>query len=282
MIAIGLPSRPMSRLVNSPADLEGQPIGPVDVAVTHDRVALYVDATGDDPARWVTEAPPGFGSVLLFAVADEFLYDPRIAPFTRTLLHLDQSFSYLAPIVVGVPLSVAGTVTRVRQRANSYFVTFTAVASHGEQPVMESTSTFVLSDESQESGVQSQDEPPVHLSGTNEGSLRSASRHDLVRYAAATRDFNPLHWDHGFAVEAGLPGTVVHGLLMYAWLMQVVTSEAGGRRVVSVKIRFRSALRPAEQAVIQASIEDDSVKLELLNGDEQLITGRATVASPTE
>lgn len=268
--------------VVTPADLEGHPIGPVDVSVTVDRVALFVDATGDEPTRWVDAAPPGFGSVFLFAVADKFLYDPKIVPFTRTLLHLDQSFVYLAPIAVGSNLSVEGTVTRVRRRADSYFVTFTAEASDRGRAVMELTSTFVLSDKQAPPADVVLNEPRVHDRAGNERELRSASRHDLVRYSAATRDFNPLHWDHEFAVDAGLPGTVVHGLLMYAWLTQEASRAAGNRGVVAAKIRFRSALRPAQQAEIATSVEGDIVKLELTAGGEQLVTGTATVATPTE
>lgn len=268
--------------MTTPSDLEGQLIGPVTVAVTADRIALYVDTTGDEPERWTEEAPPGFGSVLLFAVADEFLYDPRIVPFTRTLLHLDQSFTYVAPIRSGSTLTVSGTVTRVRQRAGSFFVAFTAVAHDGEQLVMESSSTFVLSDQQAPPSDDAVDEPSVHKRGVNEGTKRSASRHDLVRYSAATRDFNPLHWDHRFAVDAGLPGTVVHGLLMYAWLVQEASTAAGSRDIVSAKIRFRSALRPADQASISTDVDCDTVRLELVRGAEQLITGSATVAPLAE
>jgi len=266
----------------TPADLEGQAIGPVDVAVTADRVAFYVDATGDDAARWIDLAPPGFGSVLLFAAADEFLYDRRVLPFTRTLLHLDQSFTYIDAIRAGSTLTVSGTVARVRERAGSYFVTFTAVASDGNHRVMESKSTFVLSDQQAPPVDAAADEPPVRARAKSSGAERSASRHDLVRYSAATRDFNPLHWDHEFALDAGLPGTVVHGLLMYAWLMQEASAAAGGRDVESAKIRFRSALLPAEQASISAFVDGDSVKLDLTRDGEQLITGTATVTTPTE
>ncbi len=275
-------SLPMTDHRSTPADLDGKAIGPVEVAVTRDRVAFYADTTGDDPTRWLDEAPPGFGSVLLFAVADEFLYDPLIVPFTRTLLHLDQSFEYLAPIRSDSTITVAGRVTRVRQRGDSYFVTFTAEATDGDRVVMESISTFVLSDQSPEAAVQSEEEPAVHQRGVNGGSQRSASRHDLVRYCAATRDFNPLHWDHEFAVDAGLPSTVVHGLLMYAWLVQEASRAADGRAIVTAKVRFRSALKPAEQATLSTDVEGDTVKIELTRDHEQLVTGRATVASRTE
>ena len=109
---------------NTPADLVGQVVGPVDVAITNDRVSLYADVTGDDVARWTDEAPPGFGSVLLFAVADEFLYHPKTIEFTATLMHVDQSFTYVRPMRVGSVQTVEGTVTRVRERAGSFFVTF--------------------------------------------------------------------------------------------------------------------------------------------------------------
>jgi acyl dehydratase len=262
----------------TPIDLEGQTIGPVVVAVTADRVSTYVDTTGDDADRWIQEAPPGFGSVLLFAVADEFLYDPRIVPFTRTLLHLDQTFVYHKPIAVGATLTVAGEVTRVRQRADSYFVTFTANATDGNGPVVGSVSTFVLSDQQAPPAASVSPEPHVMKRGVASGELRSASRHDLVRYAASTRDFNPLHWDHEFAVEAGLPGTVVHGLLMYAWLMQEASGVVGGGSISEAKIRFRSALLPSQQAKVDVRPEGETVRLSLSVGDEQLVSGRATIA----
>lgn len=266
----------------TPADLEGQPIGPVDVAVTADRVALYVEATGDDPDRWTDEVPPGFGSVLLFAVADKFLYHPRIIDFTATLLHLDQSFRYLAPIWIGSTVTVEGTVIRVRERAGSYFVTFEAVASDAGSIVMEFRSTFVLSDRKAPMPERTNEEPPVRVRAVNSGTQRSASRYDLVRYAAATRDFNPFHWDHDFAVESGLPGTVVHGLLMYAWLLQEASRITGGRPIAEARVRFRAALHPAEQARISATVDGDSVNMVLKRGDEHLVTGTVTVARDSE
>lgn len=263
--------------LSTPSDLEGDSIGPVEVSISTDRVELYVDTTGDDPKRWADAAPPGFGSVLLFAVADEFLYDPRIIPFTRTLLHLDQSFTYLAPIEIGKILTVTGTVSRVRERGGSYFVTFSASASDGARVIVESASTFVLSEQQAPPAEDVLDEPSVRERSVNDGPNRSASRHDLVRYSAATRDFNPLHWDHDFAVAAGLPGTVVHGLLMYAWMVQQASAAADGAEIGAAKIRFRSALRPAQQASISAVRDGDVVKLALVAGSETLVTGTSVV-----
>lgn len=264
--------------VRTPADLEGQPIGPVDVDITTDRVALYVDVTGDDPESWTGEAPPGFASVLLFAVADEFLYHPRVVAYTATLLHLDQTFRYDAAMRIGSTVEVEGTITRVRERSGSFFVTFEALASDDRGPVVMSRSTFVLSNRKAPPPSEISEEPTVRERAENSSSNRSASRHDLVRYAAATRDFNPFHWDHDFAVDSGLPGIVVHGLFMYAWMVQEASRAAGGRPLREAKIRFRAALHPAQQAVITTTFEDDRVAIVLAHGNEQLVTGTATVA----
>lgn len=264
--------------VRTPLDLVGRTVGPVDVVVTADRVALYIDTTGAEASKWRHEAPPGFASVLLFAAADEFLYHPDVIDYTATLLHLDQSFTYLAPVRIESTVRVAGTVARVRERAGSYFVTFEAHASDDDGPVLESRSTFVLSDSTAPRPQSIRDEPPVRERAANEKTERSASRHDLVRYAAATRDFNPLHWDHEFAVDSGLPGTVVHGLLMYAWMVQEASEAAGDRHVLSAKIRFRSALHPAEQATIATSVSGDKISVTLSRGDEQLVTGSVALA----
>jgi acyl dehydratase len=267
--------------LSTPLDLQDATLGPVTVEMTTDRIAFYATTTGDDPQRWSDEAPPGFASVLLFAVADLFLYHPKVVPFTATLLHLDQSFTYRAPMRAGSTATVAGTITRVRERAGSFFVTFQARASSDGVDVVESTSTFVLSDQAAPEPEVSRSEPPPHRRGRNGDGWRSASRHDLVRYAAATRDFNPLHWDHMTAFEAGLPGTVVHGLLMYAWMAQDVQSVSQGR-ISSAKVRFRNALLPGEEALISTDVDDASVKVTLARGDTQLVTGSATVAADRE
>ncbi|MDJ0792553.1 MAG: MaoC family dehydratase N-terminal domain-containing protein [Acidimicrobiia bacterium] len=267
--------------ITTPLDLQDATLGPVDVAITADRVALYVDTTGDDPAAWTNEAPPGFASVLLFAIADLFLYDPSVVPFTATLLHLDQSFRYEAPMRTDSTVTVEGRITRVRERSGSYFVTFEAVGRDGDGEVMRSVSTFVLSDQRAPRPDSERDEPPARFRPDLAEGGRAVSRHDLVRYAASTRDFNPLHWDHETAVEAGLPGTVVHGLLMVAWLIQDAVRVAE-RPVREVKVRFRSALHPGEHATVEASLDGDAVTLSLVRDATPLITGTATVAADSE
>ena len=48
-------------------------------------------------------------------------------------------------------------------------------------------------------------------------------REDLVRYAGASGDFNPIHWSDRMAGALGLPGVIAHGMLTMATAVRVVT-----------------------------------------------------------
>jgi len=49
----------------------------------------------------------------------------------------------------------------------------------------------------------------------------------LVRWAGASGDFNPLHFDEAFSNMAGVGKPIVHGALKRQWLVQLVTSWMG-------------------------------------------------------
>ena len=64
-------------------------------------------------------------------------------------------------------------------------------------------------------------------------------RADLVRYAGASGDFNPIHWSEQTAVAVGLPGVIAHGMLTMATAVRVVTDWVGDPgALVSYGVRF--------------------------------------------
>ena len=67
----------------------------------------------------------------------------------------------------------------------------------------------------------------------------AVTRADLVRYAGASGDFNPIHWSERFAVGVGLPGVIAHGMFTMALAARAVTAW-GGRAdaVVDFGVRF--------------------------------------------
>jgi acyl dehydratase len=65
------------------------------------------------------------------------------------------------------------------------------------------------------------------------------TRLDLVKYAGASGDFNPIHWSDRFAASVGLPGVIAHGLLTMALVGRALTEWAGKPAgIVDVNVRF--------------------------------------------
>jgi acyl dehydratase len=60
-----------------------------------------------------------------------------------------------------------------------------------------------------------------------------------VRYAGASGDFNPIHWNERFAREVGLPDVIAHGMYTMALAARAVTDWAGDPgAVVDYSVRF--------------------------------------------
>lgn len=56
----------------------------------------------------------------------------------------------------------------------------------------------------------------------------SVTRADLVRYAGASGDFNPIHYSERVATSVGLPGVIAHGMYTLALATRAVEAWAGG------------------------------------------------------
>ncbi|MEU4789079.1 MaoC family dehydratase [Micromonospora tulbaghiae] len=65
------------------------------------------------------------------------------------------------------------------------------------------------------------------------------TRADLVRYAGASGDFNPIHWSDRTATGVGLPGVIAHGMFTMALVGRAVAGWAGAPdAVVDFGVRF--------------------------------------------
>jgi acyl dehydratase len=82
------------------------------------------------------------------------------------------------------------------------------------------------------------------------------TRADLVRYAGASGDFNPIHWSDRVAQGVGLPGVIAHGMLTMALAGEAVSDWAGdSTAVVDLGVRFTSpVLVPDDDAGIEVVV----------------------------
>jgi acyl dehydratase len=116
------------------------------------------------------------------------------------------------------------------------------------------------------------------------------TRADLVRYAGASGDFNPIHWNDRVATKVGLPGVIAHGMLTMALAGQAITAWAGRPdAVVDYGVRFtRPVVVPDDDEGTEIEVsakalgttEDGLTRLELTvtcHGEKVLAQARATV-----
>ena len=65
------------------------------------------------------------------------------------------------------------------------------------------------------------------------------TRADLVRYAGASGDFNPIHWSDRIATSVGLPGVIAHGMLTMALAGEALAAWLGDTtRIVEYGVTF--------------------------------------------
>jgi len=116
------------------------------------------------------------------------------------------------------------------------------------------------------------------------------TRTDLVMYAGASGDFNPMHHDEVAAQAAGLPSVFGHGMFTAGLLATAVTNYVGIGNLSSYRVRFTKQTWPGETLIARVTVakkydEDGKHKVELdcevVNQDgEPKVQGTAVAALP--
>lgn len=113
------------------------------------------------------------------------------------------------------------------------------------------------------------------------------SREQLVRYAGAAEDYNPIHYDDNAARGFGLPGVIVHGMLnMGLAARYVMAALPHGTTLQQYGVRFRQVVQPGEELLVSARVRDMSGLTVVLDvqlkrrEDRPAVSGRMTVTLP--
>jgi acyl dehydratase len=112
------------------------------------------------------------------------------------------------------------------------------------------------------------------------------TRRDLVRYAGAALDFNPIHWNEKFAKDVGLPDVIAHGMLTMALAGRVLTQWVGDPgKIIEYTVRFtRPVVVPNDDkgaavelsGKVRAINEDGTVRVDIMaRFDGKSVLGKA-------
>ncbi|GAA2119259.1 MaoC family dehydratase [Actinomadura alba] len=115
------------------------------------------------------------------------------------------------------------------------------------------------------------------------------SRLNLVMYAGASGDFNPIHWNERFAKSVGLPDVIAHGMFTMAEAGRYVTDWLGDPgAVIDYGVRFSSPIVVSDEegatlvvsGKVEEKLDDNRVVVALTArsaGQKVLTRARATV-----
>ncbi len=121
--------------------------------------------------------------------------------------------------------------------------------------------------------------------------IKTPDKMQLVKWAGASGDYNPIHYDKDYAIEHNLPGVIVHGQLAACYLGQMLTDWIGEKgQLKKFTVTYRGMNIPGETitcggVVINKQTDGGenlvSLKIWAENpGGEKTLTGTAVVVLP--
>lgn len=130
---------------------------------------------------------------------------------------------------------------------------------------------------------------PLQESASLPELVRSVTQDQINRYAGVSGDYNPVHLDAEFASHSTFGRIVVHGMLVLAFISEMLTKEFGRDWLDSgrLKVRFRAPVYPGDQVVTFGEVKgitnsEDGNKVNCTVGcrkvdGEDVITGEASL-----
>lgn len=102
--------------------------------------------------------------------------------------------------------------------------------------------------------------------------VEDLKRTQIVQYAGASGDYNPLHTDEIFTTEvAKYPSVFAHGMLTMGMTGRMITNYVGDGRLTKYGVRFTSQVWPGDTLNATAtveSVEDGLVNLEIVTTNQ--------------
>lgn len=103
---------------------------------------------------------------------------------------------------------------------------------------------------------------------------------DFVRYAGASGDFNPLHYDRDHAQGAGMPDVIAQGMFSMGLLASSLETWFGTGRVSELSVRFRAPAFVGDSLVARVEEAGDGrVSVTLMRDETEIVSGRAVIGA---
>jgi len=94
---------------------------------------------------------------------------------------------------------------------------------------------------------------------------------DLVKYAGASGDFNPIHTVSHIANDKGYPDVIVHGMFLMGWASQAIEEWFPNRRLHRFSVRFMAPTYPGESLMIKGELLGPEMEATVDKGNLEIV-----------
>ena len=214
-------------------------LGPIDAS--QDSVDDYLFSVGDSlPIYKETGlAPPLF---LAASALGALLRELALSPGT---IHSLQEVETLTPVAIGSEVKISALVEKPRRRAGLEFITVVcSVESDGAVAIKSKSTVLVPSGDAPEAAPRAEKEQETEALESGLATISNEINQDqLIAYAKASGDDNPLHLDLKFAAGTQFGGIIAHGMLTLAFVSEMMAAAHGRDWLESggLRVRFKGA-----------------------------------------
>ncbi|WP_019122349.1 FAS1-like dehydratase domain-containing protein [Brevibacillus massiliensis] len=254
----------------------GREFAPYRLVVERGKIREFALAIGDDSplyrdkqsavlAGWKdVTIPPTFPTVIdMWGGPDFFTLIETLELDLLRVLHGEQEYEYLGEIYTGDEITGTAKVTGAKAKSGrsgtmKLFSIETVYVNQRGEMVCIGRSTVIEHGGSREGREMSRSQlPPVRKADAGELPVLKKpviTHTQLVRYAGASGDFNPIHTVVPVGEEAGLGGVIAHGMLIMGFAGQAVCAWFPRKQLRRLKARFADITRPGEQITVTGRV----------------------------
>ncbi|WP_382216366.1 FAS1-like dehydratase domain-containing protein [Halospeciosus flavus] len=199
------------------------------------------------------------------------------------VVHGEQRYEYERPVYVGDALTGETTLEDAYQREGSQGGTMTFAVFRTDFEDADGEHVLSAYNTRIETGGAIQDDAAADGSGHERGDpdavVEDVERRDFVKYAGASGDFNPIHYDEPYATDAGNPSVFGQGMFSAGVASRAVREHVGLDALASFQTRFTSRVFPDDtlRVFLDESGENGAIDVEVVTDDDRtVVEGSAT------
>lgn len=211
------------------------------------------------------------------------LLEPLLSTEEIGVLHAEQTLELMRIPRVNEQLSAAAYISKSRPIRDSYLLQVTEkLQDLGGNDVVIGLSTLFVAPHTALQGPSSSQPSSAVSSSPTQGRAPVASGSglagpvELARYGGASGDFNPIHFDEEYARRAGFARPIVHGMLLYNWVLWIWATLTQGPVAFRTRIRFVTPLLSGEPATVEL-YEDSSFAVSKESGSHRELVAKGSI-----